>query len=117
MFSQLIMAVIVVAFYGGILDRAVHSLDLAICPWMVGFGQSMFNPVHLADHVEAHLSGIDGITVSALRTGCPSPLSYGPMAFQWLDPSEWCGFCKAQLPARAAKPPKPCAYPPFRRVG
>jgi hypothetical protein len=66
MFSQLIIAVIVVAFYGGILDRAVHSLDLAICPWMIGFGQSMFYPVRLADHVEAHLSGIDGIAVSAL---------------------------------------------------
>ena len=60
------MAVIVVAFYGGILDRTVHSLDLAIRPWMVGFGQSMFNPVRLADHVEAHLSGIDGIAVSGL---------------------------------------------------
>ena len=60
------MAVIVVPFYGGILDRAVHSLDLSICPWMVGFGQSMFNPVRLADHVEAHLSGIDGIAISGL---------------------------------------------------
>ncbi len=66
MFSELIVAVIVVAFYGGILDRTVHSLDLSICPWMVGFGQSMFNPVRLADHVEAHLSGIDGISVSGL---------------------------------------------------
>ena len=73
MFSQLIMAVIVVAFYGGILDRAVHSLDLAIGPWMVGFGQSMFNPIRLADHIEAHLSGIDGIAVSGLLCELDAP--------------------------------------------
>ncbi len=60
------MAVILVAFCVGILDRAVHSLDLGFRLRMVEFGQSMFNPVRLADHVEAHRSGINGIAVSGL---------------------------------------------------
>ena len=64
--SQLIMAVIVVALHSSVLDRAVHSLDLAIRPRMVGLGQAMLNPVRFADHVETHWSGIDGIAVSGL---------------------------------------------------
>ena len=52
--SQLIMAVVVVAFYSGLLDRAVHPCDLSVGPGMIGFGQSVLNAVCLTDHVKAH---------------------------------------------------------------
>ena len=62
----MVVDAVVIAFDSRFFDDAVHALHLVIRPWMVGFGQSMFNPVRLADHVEAHLSGIDGIAVSGL---------------------------------------------------
>ena len=49
-----------------LLDRAVHPLDLAIGPWMVGLGQPVLDPVCIADHVEAHRTGVDGIPVPRL---------------------------------------------------
>ena len=76
MYSQLVVAVVVEALYCRVLDRAVrladrclpsntekHSLDLAVRPWVVGFRQSVLDAVGLADHVEAHWPGIDGIAV------------------------------------------------------
>ena len=35
---ELLMAIIVVSLDGGFLDGAVHSLDLAVGPWMPDFG-------------------------------------------------------------------------------
>jgi hypothetical protein len=64
--SQLLVAVVMQALDGGLVDRAVHPFDLAIGPWMVGFGQPVLDPVGLADHVEARLPGIDGIPVPRL---------------------------------------------------
>ena len=54
------------ALDGGLLDRAVHPFDLAIGPWMVGFGQPVLDPVGLADHIKAHRPGVDGISVPRL---------------------------------------------------
>lgn len=51
--AQLFVAVVVVAFDGGVLDGAVHPLDLTIRPRMVGFGQAMLDAVLAADPVEA----------------------------------------------------------------
>ena len=60
------MVVVVEPLDRGVLDRAVHSLDLAIGPRMVGFGQSVLDAVRRADHVEAHRPGIDGVAVPGL---------------------------------------------------
>ncbi len=48
------MAVIMKAFDSCFLDRAVHPLDLAIGPGVIGLCQAMLDPVGLADHVETH---------------------------------------------------------------
>ena len=49
-----------------VLDRPVHSLDLAVRPWVVGLGQPVLDAVGLADHVEAHWPRIDGVLVPRL---------------------------------------------------
>lgn len=46
-----------------VLDGAVHPLDLAVGPRMVGLCQAMLDPVGLADHAEAHRPGVDGVSV------------------------------------------------------
>ena len=60
------MTVMVKAFDGCVLDRSVHPFDLTVGPGMVGLCQAVFDPVGLADHVEAHGPGIDGVPVSGL---------------------------------------------------
>ena len=64
--SQLIVAVVMEAFDGGVLDRPVHPLDLAIRPRMVRLGQPVLDPVGFTDHVEAHRPGVDGVAVPGL---------------------------------------------------
>jgi len=64
--SQLIMAFVVVALNGSLFDRAVHPLNLAIGPRMVGFRQPMLDPIGVANHVEAHWSGIGSVSVPGL---------------------------------------------------
>lgn len=61
--AQLIMIVVVIPFDGRLLDRAVHPLDLAVGPRVVGFRQPMLDPNSFADYVEAYWSGIDGVPV------------------------------------------------------
>lgn len=56
------MAVEVEAFDGSVLDRAVHPLDLAVGPRMIGFGVAVLDPVGFTDHVESHLPGVDGVS-------------------------------------------------------
>ena len=46
---------IVVALDGRLFEGAVHPFDLAICPWMVGLGEPMFDAVLIADAIE-HVS-------------------------------------------------------------
>ena len=64
--SQLVVVVVVEPLDRGVLESAVHSLDLAIGPRIVGFGQSVLNAVRRADHVEANRPGIDGVAVPGL---------------------------------------------------
>ncbi len=73
MCSQLVVAVIMEPLHGCLLDRAVHPLDLTIRPRMVWLGQSVFDPVGLADHIETHWSGMDGISVSGLFSELDAP--------------------------------------------
>ena len=61
--AKLIVGIVVEAFNGGLLDRSVHPLDLAVGPRMVGFGQQVLDPVGFANHVEAHLPGIGGVPI------------------------------------------------------
>ena len=59
MASQLVVAVVVIAFDGGFLDSAVHSLDLTIGPRMIDFGEAMLDAVLAASHGEhvCHVAG------------------------------------------------------------
>lgn len=66
MAAKLIVTVVVEAFDGGVLDCPVHPLDLAVGPGMVGLGEAVLDPVRLADRVETHLPGIDGVPVPGL---------------------------------------------------
>jgi len=43
--SQLFVVVVVDPFYGRLFDRAVHSLDLAVGPWMVDLGERCSMPL------------------------------------------------------------------------
>lgn len=64
--AQLIMTVVVIPFDGSVRDRAVHSLDLAVGPGVVGFRQPVLNSIGVADHIEAHWSGIGSVPVPGL---------------------------------------------------
>ena len=60
------MAVAVVSFHRRLLDREVHSLDLAVGPRVVWLCQAVFDPICLACHVEAHLPRIFCVPVAGL---------------------------------------------------
>ena len=49
---QLLMAVVVISFDGGVLDGAVHPFDLPVGPGMVRFGQPVLDAVLTAEPVE-----------------------------------------------------------------
>jgi hypothetical protein len=53
MVSKLVMTIVMVAFDGGVLDGAVHPLDLAVGPRVVRLCQSVLDAVLAADLVEA----------------------------------------------------------------
>ena len=63
---QLVVAVVVEPFHSRVLDRSVHPFDLTVGPRMIGLGQPVLDPVGLADHVESHRPGGDGIPVPGL---------------------------------------------------
>ncbi len=60
------MAVVMVTFDSGFLDRPVHSLDLAVCPGMLDFGEPVLDPVLTATHVKhmRHVSGRGSVGVA-----------------------------------------------------
>ncbi len=60
------MTVVMEAFDGCFLDCPVHPLDLTVRPGMIGFRQTMFDPVSFADHVEAHGARPGRIAVTGL---------------------------------------------------
>src|SRR3546814_2074053 len=55
--AELAVVVIVETFDGGLLDRAVHPLDLAIRPGMLHLGQPVLDGVVAADAVKEGLEG------------------------------------------------------------
>ena len=53
------MALVMVAFDGGIFDRPVHTFHLAIGPGMLDLGAAVLNPVFVAAYVE-HMGDVRG---------------------------------------------------------
>lgn len=66
------MAVVMEAFDGCFLDRPVHPFNLTIAPGMIGFRQTMLDPVSFADHVEAHWTRPGRLSISFLDQLCDS---------------------------------------------
>ena len=64
--SEMIVACVMEPFDRRVLDGAVHPLDLAVGPWVVGLGQPVLDAVLLADHVEARRPRVDGVPVPGL---------------------------------------------------
>lgn len=64
--AQFVVAVVVEALDGGVLDGAVHPFDLTVGPGMVRLGQPVLYAVGVADHVEAHLTREGGVAVAGL---------------------------------------------------
>lgn len=50
--AELIVVVVVEAFYRRVLDGSVHPLDLTICPWVARFGQTVLDVEISASHLE-----------------------------------------------------------------
>ena len=70
MAAQLVVIVVVIAFDGCVLDRAVHSFDLAVGPGMIDLGESVFDTVLAAtqsEHVR-HISRVRRICLSRWQT-------------------------------------------------
>lgn len=68
------MVVVEEVFDGGVFYRAVHSLDLAIGPWVVWLGWPMLDLLCPTDHVEAHLPGICYVPVPGLLNAAHTAL-------------------------------------------
>ena len=64
--AKLVMVLVVEAFDRRFLDGTVHSLDLAIGPRVVWLREAVLDTVGLANHVEAHGPGRDGVAVPGL---------------------------------------------------
>ncbi|ARW49420.1 hypothetical protein S1001342_03130 (plasmid) [Acetobacter pasteurianus subsp. pasteurianus] len=60
------MTVVMEAFDGCLFDCPVHPFNLTIGPGMIGFRQTMFDPVGFADHVEAHGTRPGRIAITGL---------------------------------------------------
>ena len=70
MTAQLVMAVVVEAFDGRLLDGSVHPLDLSISPRMIGLCQAMLDAVALTRAIERMASEPRRWTVAVLRQVC-----------------------------------------------
>ena len=64
--AQLVMAVVVVALNSGFFDGAVHTLDLAVSPGMIGFGKSMVDAMQQAGAIEGMAAKAGGWSLSIL---------------------------------------------------
>ena len=60
------VVVLMVSLHCRHFDRAVHSLDLSIGPWVIWLGQAVLNSICLADYVESHLPRICSVPVAGL---------------------------------------------------
>ena len=52
MVRELTVADVVISPDGGVLESTVHSFDLAVCPRMVGLGETVFDAVLTANAIE-----------------------------------------------------------------
>ena len=57
---ELLVPVIVIAFDRRLINRPVHSLHLAISPWVLDFRQALFNSIFATTHVE-HVVHVDSL--------------------------------------------------------
>ena len=64
---ELSMALVMIACNGGVLDRPVHAVHLAIGPGMLDRGEAVLNSVFLAAHVDQMGDGRGGRAVSVAR--------------------------------------------------
>jgi hypothetical protein len=64
---KLIVAIVMVALDGGVLDGAVHSLDLTVGPRVLRLSEPVFDTMLKADLVEAMDAHPGGPTVAVLR--------------------------------------------------
>ena len=58
MLTKLLMRVVVIAVDGRLFEGAVHPFHLTIRPWVIGFGQPMFNLVFSTDAVKQQREGL-----------------------------------------------------------
>lgn len=75
------------AFEGRVFDSGVHTFDLAIGPRMVWLREAVLDTLGLADHVEAHRPGEDGVAIRRLlgeldAIACLE--TYAEEAYSWL---------------------------------
>ena len=52
------MRSVIVAFNGGLLDRAVHAFRLSVGPWMFDFGEAVLDAVFRANPLEDMDEGV-----------------------------------------------------------
>jgi hypothetical protein len=57
--SQVGLGFVVIPFHGGLFERTVQPVHLAMGPGMVGFGQPMVNPSFMTDAIKEMVKGID----------------------------------------------------------
>lgn len=55
---QLCMRVVVIALHGGVFQRPVHALDLAVRPRMIDLGEAVFDIIFATDAVKDVLAGV-----------------------------------------------------------
>ena len=79
---ELLMAIVMIAFDGGVLDRPVHAFHLAIGPGMLDLGEAVLNPVFLAAHVE-HMDRRTGTFYFSKRIRRPA--SFNQLSRRFLD--------------------------------
>lgn len=64
---ELFVIFVVIAFNGGLLERAVHTLDLAVSPGMVGLGEAVLNALLTAQQVECRRPKASRLAGAILR--------------------------------------------------
>ena len=63
---QLGMTVVMIAFDGCLLDRAVHTLNLTVGPWMLRLGKVVFDIMAPTSAVEGMTTPASGRTIAVL---------------------------------------------------
>ncbi len=65
--AKLVMAIVMIALDGGVLDGAVHPLDLAVGPRIVRLGEPVFDTILMAGLVQAVDAHACGPAIAVLR--------------------------------------------------